>query len=496
MCPYRSGNDPSLEGSLKQGAVGVRGSTAGISPDLCTNPTCFRSKCDAAWSRLASAAEKEGFEILRDEETTKIFNAFNGELAWNAPWVDLDDKPGDEFTGSTESKKAPRWRTVLKDSGIRVTKARNPVTGRIHDLVRKSAAKEAVRMILEKAKSAPVSEDGKPAKQAELFAGFAAKGDRDSRAKDEAAKARREAKIKLAMAIGGADAILDAMTADPAGAMDAGPMLEVLEMVLDDSADACAFVAQWFKLERPHAGAAGRDYLPSIMERVKGNGYTVKELFAFVAFAAIAKDLKWRGIDGESPKRLAKVLGVDLLAAGKRAKADFFAEEKRRKGAGKSAGSIEIVSVDRPASRKKPVPTIESDEVEPAAPAAVDGSFSGEDERLLIGLESLIQVSDRETVCLGDVRHWGGGLEIEHAERIMDELVARGVIDDEGHVLEIPNWRKDAVGNRRANDYYEAQLAKGDSISIAEVEVRFGLKDKALATYRKNRNRAAKGKVM
>ena len=146
-CPFRSGNDPDLEDELATGNEGKRGKKAGVDPQLCTNVGgCFQLKVDAAWEKMKTSAKSEGNEALTLEESKKVFSGYSGDLAYNAPYVDFKEKPGHTETGHYDDEKVARWEKLLEDTGAKITYARNPVTKKIHKLVKRDIAIEAVNL--------------------------------------------------------------------------------------------------------------------------------------------------------------------------------------------------------------------------------------------------------------------------------------------------------------------------------------------------------------
>lgn len=540
-CQFRTGNDPALVAEM-QSRGGKTGNAAGLSPDLCTSPACYRSKADAAWQLEAERAKEAGYQIMSDEDAKKAFT-WNGDLVYNTPWVDLNDRPDYDALGTFDDKGVPKWRVLLKDSGIKVTKARNPITAKIHELVKRTEAKEAIRIMLAKVKTEPeAAPQGDAAKRAvELF-------DRKARdeadAKKRAAKQREEDRIKKRLAVGAVDALLDKMTEGGTFHMPIPVLQMTLEIVLDGSSDACGWFAHWSELEKPHAGASGRDYLPVIMDKIRTRkpAYSERDLCALISMASVAGGVKYAGVACKDFKKLCAAAGLDLEGTEKRLKKEIADEDREKKkakeGKGKKADAPEApkpetgleadvkvirglcagdvsfasqtyteISERLKWSKKRTIAAFEKMDAEDLAAPIVkpeDRSLLGSDNpNAHLNERRLIRIEEK---LWGDIdppkkidRQWlegkGGANTPEHAIRLWNELTARGIVDGSGEVKKRPlGWRYDAVGNRRANNYYEAMIAAGETISIAEVEVRFGLKDKALATYRKNQNRGAKGK--
>jgi ParB/RepB/Spo0J family partition protein len=77
--------------------------------DACLDKECWRSKCDATWSRRVDDAKKRGLRVLTDDEVRKI--APHGAVSDpRAGWVGLDDRAYND--GPMD---APKWRDVIGD---------------------------------------------------------------------------------------------------------------------------------------------------------------------------------------------------------------------------------------------------------------------------------------------------------------------------------------------------------------------------------------------
>jgi len=117
VCPNRTGNQTELFADVK-------------SADVCTLPSCFVEKRDAAWKVRVARAKTDGVDVLSDAETKKQFNTHDGSLSWNSAYVDLDREGYIDGKNTTYRKKLG---TKLPP----ITIARDPEGG-IHELVKKS----------------------------------------------------------------------------------------------------------------------------------------------------------------------------------------------------------------------------------------------------------------------------------------------------------------------------------------------------------------------
>jgi len=313
-CPHRSGNDPDLEGALQSpigpgGKASMEGSGRGISPDLCTNPACFRKKSDAAWVGVVYEAEAEGKRVLAAEEAVAEFNQHGPGLMYNSKYVDLADKPSYADDGHYDDAKKKTWGKLLKGAEVRVVLARHPGTGRVHELVERPVAKEAVELLASgSGAESPFSAGSKEAEEARL-----------ARAEE-----RRAAAVRFEVAVNVVDALTDEVGTrigpepDYEGrALLKKTLVKLLEVTLQGSADAAYFMGKWLELT-PAAGGSGsgRDYIPPIMELVdeRSPDYSVSDLVALVMVAAVAQGVKYQGAESEDLRAFCEIYGVDVEA--------------------------------------------------------------------------------------------------------------------------------------------------------------------------------------
>lgn len=93
-CPKRTGNNPAVFGEVKRG-------------DICTDPTCFLTKCQALHTRRT--AELQYGKALTAEESAPLFQEHAPTLLrWDGEWVDIEDRP-DKHLLKSEVKTAPTW---------------------------------------------------------------------------------------------------------------------------------------------------------------------------------------------------------------------------------------------------------------------------------------------------------------------------------------------------------------------------------------------------
>jgi ParB/RepB/Spo0J family partition protein len=126
VCPKRSGNQTELFDDVK-------------SPDICTDPTCYRSKLDAHWKIAVAAAKVSGQKVLGEKEAKKLFPYSTDELGYGTAYVDL----GGHIRHPTTRKEVAVKKLVTKDTAI--TLARAPKSGRILQLVSRSTVESALK---------------------------------------------------------------------------------------------------------------------------------------------------------------------------------------------------------------------------------------------------------------------------------------------------------------------------------------------------------------
>lgn len=121
-CPKRSGNQGELFHDVK-------------SPDVCTDPVCFRSKLDARWAALAKTAKADGRELVAKKDVE--FSKWSSDHVTSKVWEPVD---ASRYLGTGSVK----VRTLLgKDA--KTALAQNPHTGAIVEMARKADIDKAAR---------------------------------------------------------------------------------------------------------------------------------------------------------------------------------------------------------------------------------------------------------------------------------------------------------------------------------------------------------------
>jgi len=129
LCPKRTGNQKELFSDVSRA-------------DVCTDPICFRQKCEAARLRVLETAKQEGKIVLSPEDSAELFPYRGGQLKHEAPVVELDT------ACPFEPKKT--WRQIV----ARLPKGERPDVivaadreGKLHELVGRKEAGEAARAL-------------------------------------------------------------------------------------------------------------------------------------------------------------------------------------------------------------------------------------------------------------------------------------------------------------------------------------------------------------
>lgn len=124
-CPRRTGNDPLTYPDARA--------------DVCTDPECYSKKVEAWKVRVAKEDTAAGRKVLSAAECEKIYQRWStGELAWDAPYVDLDAKCFDD-------EKRRTYRTLIGRDSLPSVVIAFDRFGHRHELVEKDVAAKALR---------------------------------------------------------------------------------------------------------------------------------------------------------------------------------------------------------------------------------------------------------------------------------------------------------------------------------------------------------------
>ena len=300
-CPFKAGNAlDAFDGELPTGMH-----------SMCMNPSCYAAKTDVGWKQWQEHETDPARNrlALSEAECKKLYQ-YGDQLNWNAPYVDLADKP--DSSDLKAGVEAPgTWRAMLKGITIEVIVARDR-NGRKHELVDRTLA----RVAIEKA--------AKDAGEKTIFKPESKSGNGSNGHKPETPeeKATRELKTDREDEIGVAseDAIAAALVAKASNGkpLPAGFWVELMETWLDDF---CGEAPD--DLER-RRGWPDRSLI-SQMKKLEPHhqvGVVVEFLHRISAGAGI---MKLYGVDG---KKIAKETEATLKAEHK--KRDTVTEEIAR----------------------------------------------------------------------------------------------------------------------------------------------------------------------
>ena len=128
-CPKRSGNQKDLFADVSRA-------------DVCTDPVCFRLKCEATRVRALGAAKAEGKIVLSPQDSAELYPYAGGRIKYDAPAVELD------AACPFQSKKT--WRQIVEK--LPQEERPNVIVaidreGNIHELIGRKEAGEAARAL-------------------------------------------------------------------------------------------------------------------------------------------------------------------------------------------------------------------------------------------------------------------------------------------------------------------------------------------------------------
>jgi ParB/RepB/Spo0J family partition protein len=127
-CPKRTGNDKELFADVGRA-------------DVCTDPVCFRSKCDAARDRLMAKAETDGKMVLSVEDSQALY-PHGDYLTHDAPVIELA-RPCPFADGETWQEIVDQLPAGERPSVIVAVDR----SGQLHDLIGKKEAGEVARAL-------------------------------------------------------------------------------------------------------------------------------------------------------------------------------------------------------------------------------------------------------------------------------------------------------------------------------------------------------------
>lgn len=336
-CPMRTGNMEAMIGKTKR-------------PDVCTNPGCYRLKCDAQFARLQATAAAEGKRLMTEEEVTFHFEA-DGRLDFGSDLVLLAQQPDlEDFPGAAPAKRTS-WKKLLEglEAHPEIIIARDP-RGRIVELVDRDLAIEAVKLAAKQRgeKSIFDSEGATPgaSSQRASAAGRAGTGEEPEWKKQER-KNREIAKVNFQITLRAMDELALRMVQRglPKAFWDA-----LIETSIEHAGhDGCWLICKRLELD-PKAknkhteleGVAGAalEYGLSLPENEK-LGFVVELLVS--QQVKIYNSGSLGGVTSvESFMRFAKLYQLDLPAIEKQVRAEMKEKAKPKKAAAAAKGQSDI----------------------------------------------------------------------------------------------------------------------------------------------------------
>lgn len=113
--------------------------------ERCTDRICYEKRRDIVWEERKTRAIEDGRKAIDGDEAKSLFP--NAYARVGPPWYDLDEKC--TFDPEPDEKNGPRpWREVLGGATYEPSAlARNPFTKRVHELLSKEDAIDALRSL-------------------------------------------------------------------------------------------------------------------------------------------------------------------------------------------------------------------------------------------------------------------------------------------------------------------------------------------------------------
>lgn len=336
VCPKRTGNQTELFADVK-------------SPDLCTDPVCFREKGTAYLKRVVAGDGKKRLKILSDSATKKTFSPHGHGLWYQSDYDDLKSEQT-YYVGS--HTKRVKLKTLLGPD-VEVTLGQDPKTGKVYELV----PKEVVRAALEKTKKEATKEARKKP------SGSKKKADPKEAAKRKAEAEKAKAKEQINEAL--VDALVANAEASALASVAAAPFRILVKRLIEDS-PAERLLARRQIGEEPKKGAsrpARRNAdleLDKLVEKA-GSDWLWGVAFELLAWDAIERDYGPR-VNNLDP--LLKAFGVDrkkveaatlkALAAAKAAAVEDapVAPKTKKKPAAKTAPATKKAPAKKKAAKR------------------------------------------------------------------------------------------------------------------------------------------------
>lgn len=293
-CPFRSGNCVELDEEPAAEAKRKGGRPAGVDPNLCTLPSCHKRKQDAAWRIVRARAEEQNVKVVEGDAARDLFSGHgDGKVRWDAPYVELNTKPGYHDLGELSYDNTKTWRSLVRGSDAAVVVARHPLTGKRVELVEKKAA-----VVIAKARLRQLDE--KEVLAAEERQQVEAKTAR----KDEL---RRERLDALEMREGMTD-LLEAIQRQGLGVDEHRALCE---MALDSSgADGLQVMGKWLGVKAAKGQSGGWAMKTPVLQHIQERAETPAALLAYTVLALISKSLRYSGHRDEDLLNWYRLFGI------------------------------------------------------------------------------------------------------------------------------------------------------------------------------------------
>lgn len=295
-CPLRTGNNRELFGDESRG-------------DICTMPKCYGLKKEAQWHRSQEQAKVDGKKLIPEKEAQSIFYYGQEQIAYNSKYIDLDKQPECDLLGSGNQKGVPTWRKLI-DGGpckVQIYVVRTP-KGKIWELAERvqvieAAKKNGHEALFTKASGSRAQKNPAAAKERER--------------QRLAAEQMREGFLAMFSALGDRREI----------GTDLWMVLLKIAMKYHASADGSKVLLKSLDLEIKKEGYS-TDCVSPMMKFAENYAKIPAKIFALTVLALIAERMRWSGVESDSFKDLAKVVGLDVEALKKRVAAEMEAKRK------------------------------------------------------------------------------------------------------------------------------------------------------------------------
>lgn len=314
-CPFVAGASEARARNSTHEGFGANGNLKGGAGDLCTLPSCFKRKQDAAWKIVAQTAEAQNARVIQGDGAREIFSKWGGRLNDDAPYVVLDEKPGYEDIGNGYHDNKKTFRSLLKGADVEIVIARHPVTGQRVELAEKKAARLIAKA---KLKGSDVAAEIKTTEDAEAVR------------KDQRAKEIRGQKLERITLHEGMTDLAEAIGRK---GMDVDQLSYLFQVALENSgADGFKIIKDWLELKMPKGTAASaRDYEADIIKVISERATTPPQWLGYIVVATLAKTLRWSGLADGDLVHFWELYGIKKEQLERRAVAILDAGKKEKK---------------------------------------------------------------------------------------------------------------------------------------------------------------------